>query len=514
MISAEKTQARAAVPAAETRDDTDIEIVDWDGPDDPASPYNWPKAKKCIITAVALFATFTTMMNGTILTVAHEAINTEFHVSDAHFPHSYWPVTSWALGGSLFSFVVLPLMEDFGFRPAFLGTYLAFIVFLVPTAVARNFATLVATRFVGGGCVAILANSTSSVIGNVWAGDRARTLPMSLWIALYLAGSSGGPVVGAAIHAHLPSWRWIAYCELAWYGAAFPLYLLLLPESRGAVVLAGRAAALREGRGRPNAFTAAELEVRGTRLSVAARVLDSARRPLCMLLTEPVCMVCTLMAGLIIGNTYLFTQSAEQVFAALYGFDPVAAGYAQAAVVAGEAVGWLLSLLSARLYFASAARNVEVPGTPIPEARLYVAIPAGFVGMAGGMFVYGWTSWASVPWIAPAVGLAMVGAGNTVVIIGFADYVVDAYAKYAGSSMGAVALGENIFAAFLPLAAQPMYTNLGFQWASSLLGFVSLLLACAPVVLVIWGRKIRESSPFMKEAMLEKRMQSKVEGEP
>jgi len=34
--------------------DPDVQIVDWDGPDDPENPFNWPKKKKWIITAVAL----------------------------------------------------------------------------------------------------------------------------------------------------------------------------------------------------------------------------------------------------------------------------------------------------------------------------------------------------------------------------------------------------------------------------------------------------------------------------
>jgi hypothetical protein len=46
-----------------------------------------------------------------------------------------------------------------------------------------------------------------------------------------------------------------------------------------------------------------------------------------------------------------------------------------------------------------------------------------------------------------------------------------------------------------------MYTNLGFHWASSLLGFISLVLAAAPIGVFIWGKEIRARSPFMKSAM-------------
>ena len=90
----------------------DITIVSWDGPRDPGNPYNWSLCEKWLLTALAVFATFMTMINGTIITVAHDPMNEFFNISDANFPHSYWPVTSWALGGGCFSLLVLPLMED------------------------------------------------------------------------------------------------------------------------------------------------------------------------------------------------------------------------------------------------------------------------------------------------------------------------------------------------------------------------------------------------------------------
>lgn len=80
-------------------------------------------------------------------------------------------------------------------------------------------------------------------------------------------------------------------------------------------------------------------------------------------------------------------------------------------------------------------------------------------------------------------------------------YVTDAYAKYAASASAAVCFGENIFTAFLPLAAQSMYTNLEFQWAPPVLAFIALLLSFAPIVLVLKGKRIRERSPFMRKAM-------------
>lgn len=84
------------------------------------------------------------------------------------------------------------------------------------------------------------------------------------------------------------------------------------------------------------------------------------------------------------------------------------------------------------------------------------------------------------------------------VVTGVPDYVVDAYSQYSGSAMGAVATGENVFSVFLPLATMGLYGHLGFQWASTLLALVSLVLSLVPALMFIWGTEVRARSPFMK----------------
>lgn len=380
-------------------------------------------------------------------------------------------------------------MEDFGIRSTFIPVYFVFICFLIPVGLAQNFATLVICRFFTGGCVSIISNTVAGIAANVFLGERARTIPLSVYIFCFMAGSSIGPVIGAAILQY-QSWRWIGYIELIWTSALFPLFVFAMPESRGSVILGYRAKRLRkEG---TNAFTQEELQHR----PLLEIIRSSVQRPLYMLCTEAVILIATLWSAFVFGTIYLFTQSVEQVFVELYGWNAIQAGYVQAALVMGELLGWLFCLATDHWYYDSARRNKETPNVPIPEARLYSATLGGIFGVSGGMFIYAWTSRSWFPWEAPAAGLLMVGAGSTVVVIGIAQYIIDAYTIYAGSAVGAVVLGENIFIAFLPLAAQSMYTNLGFQWASTTLAFISLLLATTPIVVMIWGPQIRARSRF------------------
>ncbi|KAJ5994399.1 hypothetical protein N7451_010123 [Penicillium sp. IBT 35674x] len=473
--------------------ESDINTISWDGRHDPENPFNWPTSQKWALTCLAAFTTFLTMMNGTIITVGHVAISDLFNVRETTFPNSYWPVTTWACGGACSALFILPLAEDFGTRPVFLSTYLILVCFLIPQAVAQSFATLVVTRFFAGGCVAILANTAAGVIGNLWETEWARTIPVSLYILGYMSGSSMGPVVGAVIFQSL-GWRWISYMQVIWFGALFPVYYFFFHESRGSTILARRARTqTKSDEARPT-----EEEVNTPDLSFK-KLLASATRPAVLVFTEPVLFVSAFWSAFTVGTLFIFTQSVEQVFIGLYGWSIAQTGFVQVSIVIGECIGWSLNFISRHLYFASAARNKETPGEPIPEARLYMAILGGIFGISGGMFTYAWTSYPNIPWIAPAISLGMVGAGSVLVVTGVSDYIVDAYSQYAGSAMGAVATGENLFSAFLPLATMTMYGNLGFQWASTLLAFVSLVLSVVPMLMFVWGKEVRARSPFMNE---------------
>ncbi|KAL3420286.1 hypothetical protein PVAG01_08785 [Phlyctema vagabunda] len=390
-------------------------------------------------------------------------------------------------------------MEDLGVRPVVLGTYFCFICLLIPIGLARNFATLIVIRFFSGGCVPLMSDAVASIASNVFQGDQARSVPICLYVVVYLGATSLGPVIGAAILQGF-SWRWIGHIELIATAVLFPVFFFGLPESRGSAILRSKA---KEMRSKGNmAYTAEETDP----TPLKQLILKSLQRPLYMLFTEPVVLVATLWAAFSLGTIYLFTHSVGQVYGDLYGWDAIQTGYVQSAIVIGEIFGAGLCLSTNHWYYDSAARNTEVPGTPIPEARLYTAIIGGFFGVTGGMFVYGWAALPNIHWMVITVGLTMVGFGTTAVVISIANYLIDAYSKYAASALAAVGLVENASIAFLPLAASTMYTDLGFQWASTLLAIVSLVLVATPFVVIRWGKEIRSRSPFMKEAIIERQM--------
>ena len=475
-------------------------------------PYNWGRSRKWMVAGAAMLGSLILPLNGTSITVARQSINSEFHIDDSTFPNSYWAVTSWTLGGAVFIILGLPLLEDLGVRTGYMISYLFFLLMIIPQAVAQNFATLIVSRFFAGGCVMLLGNIIASIIPDLWEDDRARTFPVSVYILCFVMGSTLGPPTFAAVGQHVHGWRWfvitfcmvngydhpsltiirIFYIQLIVYGSLFPLFILLIKETRSSVILRRHAKQSRSHSGKVGATS-----VRPPLLGTLRKAIT---RPAYLLFTEPVLLASTLWSAFSFGTVYLFTQSVEQVFTELYQWPAYKTSYVQGAVVIGEILGWVASLYGSHLFLKSAERNEECPGRPIPEARLYVSIFGSFFGMSGGMFVYAWTSYPDFPWIAPAIGLAMVGFGIQTVVSAVADYITDAYAasEYAGSAISAVAAGENIVAGFLPLVTQQMYKTLGLQWASSLLGFLAFVLSFAPVIFVWKGRWFRARSPFMQ----------------
>lgn len=269
-----------------------------------------------------------------------------------------------------------------------------------------------------------------------------------------------------------------------------PLVLFVIKETRHDTILKHLAKKMRKETGKKICGPGECDSTPATR-----RILKALTRPVILLFTEPLLWLCTLWSAFAFGISFIFTQSTELVYTALYNWSQAQCGEVQAALVIGQVVAFPASLLSIRLYLQSARRNIEQPGTPIPEARLYVAIFGSLV-LSGGMFEFAWTAFPSVPWIVPTIGLGMVGFGQLLIVSAAADYVMDAYAPtgWAGSAISAAAACENLSAGFLPFSTQPMYHSLGIQWASTLLAFISLLVSCAPVLFLFYGKTMRERS--------------------
>jgi hypothetical protein len=72
-----------------------------------------------------------------------------------------------------------------------------------------------------------------------------------------------------------------------------------------------------------------------------------------------------------------------------------------------------------------------------------------------------------------------------------------------GAAFGASALAaDNVvryaFSIAVPLFTIPMVRTLGFKWAIATFAFITLLLAPVPLILYLYGKRLRDRSPCMK----------------
>ncbi|KAF2113178.1 MFS multidrug transporter-like protein [Lophiotrema nucula] len=502
-MSSPSLQSQKGMRARHTRivEGKEVKIHSWDGPDDKDNPFNWSPTYKWVLTVTICFISILTGLPAGSYGAGNELMATRFNVQNEPFPNLYWATCSWNIGAALFPLVFVPLTENTGRMPGYFVAYIIFELFMFGSAFADNFATLVVTRFFGGGASSVSINIVGGSISDVWKGDKARSLPMSLFGFTSVAGIALGPFIGSAIvQIHKPPtglespWRWIYYIQIIYNAALIPVFYLILKETRGDVILKSRAHKLRKQTGRP-IYAESEL----VKESVIQMLKVSFMRPTKMLLTEPVVIFFTLWISFAWGILFLFFSSVVQTFSASYDFGTFQTGLIQLAITVGAVIGTVINPFQDWLYLRTAPKNTERPGKPIPEGRLYTSIP-GSILFTAGLFMYGWSSTQSVHWIVPTIGVCIVGVGIYSIYMGVVNYLTDAYEKYAASALSAASLGRNLFGAFLPLASYSLFQTLGFGWAGSLLGFIGAALTLVPIVLVFKGREIRARSPFMLES--------------
>jgi len=103
-------------------------------------------------------------------------------------------LTTYLLGLAVGAVICAPLSEMFGRRPVYLVSLSIFFVLIMPCALAKNIATILAVRFIAAiaGCSTI-SNAPGTI--NDLVSDEKRALAYSIW--------SIGPIVRGYTIRHL-----------------------------------------------------------------------------------------------------------------------------------------------------------------------------------------------------------------------------------------------------------------------------------------------------------------------
>ncbi|KAF7593916.1 hypothetical protein BBP40_010618 [Aspergillus hancockii] len=213
-----------------------------------------------------------------------------------------------------------------------------------------------------------------------------------------------------------------------------------------------------------------------------------------MLFLEPILGCLTLYLSFVYGMLYLVFEAYPVLFGEVRGWK--SQGVA-ALPVLGILIGVFCGAgLIAYVAKTSFARKFKAHGGVPPEERL-IPMMIGSILLPIGLFWFGWTSHPEVSWVPQALAGIPIGAGILVIFMQGLNYIIDVYMMFGNSALAANTLFRSAVAAGFPLFTAQMYHRLGIDWASSLLGFLTLAMIPIPVLFYLYGSNIRAMSSFM-----------------
>lgn len=243
-------------------------------------------------------------------------------------------------------------------------------------------------------------------------------------------------------------------------------------------------------------------------------------RPIHMMFTEPIVGLVCLYISTAFATLYTFFAAVPYIFQTVYDFTLEQTGLVFLSVVVGCLLGTLTIILcDVTLYRRQIPRHP--PHMIPPEYRLYPAM-IGSLGLPAALFWLAWTARGDVSWASPALALVPFSWGNLCVFISMLQFCVDSYmGTVVASATSANSLSRYGLGGAFPLFAlqsessplvirtscdtsgfadvleqHKVYTKLGIPWATSLLGFISLVLLPVPWIFFKYGKKIRAMSHY------------------
>ncbi|WWC63519.1 uncharacterized protein I303_106122 [Kwoniella dejecticola CBS 10117] len=382
-----------------------------------------------------------------------------------------------------------PLSESYGRRPIFILSFVVYTGMQVGCALSKNTASILIFRLLGGIFASAPLTNSGAMLADIWDGDH-RGQAMSLFALAPFAGPSIGPIVAGAISVTGTNWRWVFWILTIFAGVCLAIIVVFVPETYAPKILATKAKKLRKDTQEERWY--APLERADHRWQ--ARLYDILAKPFVILALEPMLLAVTMYMSFVYGVVYLLFEAYPFVFVYNHGFNALQNGLCFLGFFTGGVICVVLFMTIIEPRFQRYAKRVA-PLPPAPEKRLELCVISGW-SLVIAMFWFGWTSYSSIHWISPVIAGGLIGIGTLGMFVSLFNYIIDVYLWSAASALAGATIVRSLFGAAFPLFASQMYEKLGTQWASSLLGFLALVMAPIPIVLMIYGPKLRARSKF------------------
>ncbi|KAK8246722.1 major facilitator superfamily domain-containing protein [Phyllosticta capitalensis] len=462
-------------------------LVDWYDTDDPANPQNWTFGKKTFAAFQIYIYTLAVYMGSAIYAPSEQGVMNAFGVSiqQSAMGLSLY-VAAYGIGPLLWS----PLSEIpfIGRNPPYLITFGIFVILLVPDALAPNFDTLMAMRFLlgffGSPCLATGGASLQDLYSFI-------KLPyaLSVWALAATCGPALGPIIsGFSVAAK--NWRWSQW-EMLWLsGPVWVVMFLFLPETSASKILLRRAQRLRRATGNMNFKSQSEIDQ--ANMKVHDVVVEALWRPFQLILLDPSIAFTAVYVALVYGIYYSFFEAFPLVYVEMYHMTLGEMGLTFLSITVGVLIA--IGTYWPYIYYI-VEPEIKQHGLGAPERRLIPALVVCFLCPIG-LFLFGWTAKASIHWIVSVIGVGIFTTGVFLLIQCIFLYLPLSYPQYAASLFAGNDFLRSAVAAGAIHFARPLFNNLGIGPGVSLLAAFTVVCCGGIFVLYYYGAKLRARSRF------------------
>lgn len=487
-------------------EESDPNIVGWDGPDDPLNPLNFSSWLKTLNTALVSGICFVTPLASSMFAPGVPELMEEFKSTNVLL--ASFVVSVYVLGFAFGPLFLAPLSEIYGRLPIYHICNFGFLAFTIACALATNLNMLIGFRFLEGIFGSAPLTNGGGTIADLFVQEkRGRAMstfamgpivgPISKYP--YLKGkysiltSIVGPVAGGFL-SQSKGWRWVFWVLAMVSGTFTILSLIFMRETYGPTILQKKTNRLRRETGNQDLRSKFDIG-----LSPRDFFMRGIVRPAKMLIYSPIVLSTSVYVGVVYGYLYLLFTTFTVVFEYTYHFSSGSVGLTFLGLGVGSLSGlaffawssdYIIKKKTAEADAIAAAAGQPSAGMK-PEYRLPMLIP-GAIFIPVGLLLYGWTAKYHVQWIVPIISTALIGVGNMAVFMCVSMYLVDTFTVYAASALAANTVIRSVMGAVLPLAGRKMYNALGLGWGNSLLAFVALAMLPLPWILLKWGEPLRK----------------------
>lgn len=394
-------------------------------------------------------------------------------------------ITTYLLGLGWGPMFLAPISEFHGRRIIYLSSLLGMLPFQILCGFAPNIEGLLLGRFFAGFAGSAFMGVASGSFSDMFTKEEI-TLPVMLYTLTPLSGPGIGPFIGGMIVAHTGYWRWTMHVMSMAVLVMLLLLFAIVPETYEPICLKNKAKRLRKQRNDDRYYAPAEK----SKKSLLKTIFLSCKRPMQMLMYEPMLTLLCIYSGLLLSLLYLFFVSYPYVFETVYTFDTAQVALAFLGLITGALCAAPTVLLNKKYIVKQSSIKPYQPEMQLPQTIFAaVIIPIG-------LFIFGWASTPHTHWIGPIFGGSLILFGLVIYFNGIFAFMIDAYRIYAASAVACNGMVRSTMASAFPLFGLQLYKNLGIHWATTMLALIVTAFIPVPVIFYIYGEKIRARSRF------------------